>query len=101
MMSALRFGRYRFATDWSRRSAVTMATCRRYGARCLRSRRINTDGYLAGETRTSPRLLAERRRRPHLGPADPVGSTADRDLPEEERADNGGRSDNGSDKEDV
>src|SRR2546428_8884955 len=78
-----------------------MATCRRYGARLLRSRRINTDGYLAEETRTSPRLLAERRRRLHLGPADAVGSTAERDLLEEEREDNGERSDDGSDQDDV
>src|SRR5438477_3981979 len=80
-----------FPTDWSSRSAVTIATCRRYGPRYLRSRRISTEAC----------LLAEGRSRFHLGPADPVGSTAERDLLEEQGDDHRERGDACCDEEDV
>src|SRR2546423_3399475 len=99
MMSALRLGKYRFPTDWRSSSAVTIATCRRYGARWLRRRLISTSGY---RTAHAPgRLFAERRCRLHLGPADPVGSTAQRDLLKEHRDDHRERGNPSRNEEDV
>src|SRR5258706_5931498 len=102
MMSAWRLGSYRFAIDWRRRSAVTIATWRRYGKRWLRSKRISTGGYLS-RPRFTARLTAEGRRR--LGRLalrqTDRGATTERDLLKEQRYDNREGGHARSDKEHV
>src|SRR6267378_3786809 len=81
--------------------AETIATCRLYGARYLRSRRISTGSYLAGRPRRCPRLVAERRHGLTLRLARRRGAAADRDLLKEYREDDGERGDARGDEEEV